>query len=219
MKKTVSICFLILLVLLPHLLNFDTAQARNTAVSNSEEYYLNSTRATLLIDESMTLSVEGVSDEEISFKSEDSSIVSTGAEKENSCEITGVAVGQTTITAKIKKKGAFFFMNSTTTLRCRVTVTPKAVSIKFKKRKYTLSVGEKRKTSVILRPSITTEVPVFSSSNSDIATVNTKGRVIAHSPGITIITATISNGMTARCKVIITDNTTKNRSTGPSKKS
>lgn len=208
MKKSNFICFFILLFLLSSLLNGYPAQAADSNKSNFEEYYLNVTRANLLLDDNMTLSVEGVSNEEISFKSEDNSIASVEEAENSSCEITGKSVGKTTITVKIKKKGVFFFMNSTTILRCRVTVNPKAVSIKFKKRQYKLSVGEKKKTSVILRPSITTEVPVFSSSNPDIATINAKGKITAREKGITVISATIKNGITARCKVIVSENKT-----------
>lgn len=203
MMKSKYNYFLIPVLLLSFLLNSYPVQAAQT-----EDYYLSVTRANLLLDDSMTLSVEGVSDEETSFKSEDSSIVSVKATENNTCELTGRSVGKTTITVKVKKKGTFFFMNSTTTLRCKITVNPKAASIKFKKKQYRLTVGTTKKTSVILRPSITTEVPVFSSSNPDIATINAKGKVTAMAKGITVISATIKNGMTARCKIIVSENRT-----------
>lgn len=209
MKKPKHTLLLILLFSLSSLLNCYPVQAETNDRDSDDEYYLSETCAKLLLDDSMDLSVEGVSDEEITFRSKDSSIASVGDVEDNKCTITGASVGKTTINVKIKTKGKFFFMGSSTTLKCKVTVSPKAVSVKFKKNQYKLLEGEKKKVAVILRPSITGEMPVFSSSNPDIATVNTKGKVFAKSKGITIISATIQNGMTARCKIIVSESTTK----------
>lgn len=209
MKKKIYTLFLILLFSLSSLLNCLTVQAETNDYDPDEGYYLSETNADLLLDDSIDLSVEGVSDEEISFRSKDSSIASVGDIEGNKCTITGASVGKTTILVKIKTKGKFFFMSTTTTLKCKVTVSPKAVSVKFKKNQYKLIEGEKKKVAVVLRPSITGEMPVFSSSNPDVATVNPKGKVIARSKGITIISATIQNGMTARCKIIVSENMTK----------
>lgn len=203
MKKSKYTCFLILVFLLSSLLN-----AYPVCAATSKNYALNVTQANLLLDDSMTLSVEGTTDEEISFKAENSSIASIEVTNRNSCELTSQAVGKTIITVKIKKKDTLFFMNSTTTLQCKLTVTPKAVSVKFKQKQYKLPVGTTKKIAVILRPSITTEVPFFSSSNPDIATINTKGKVTAISKGTTIVSATIKNGMTVRCKIVVSDNNT-----------
>ena len=213
MKKSKFSCFLILLFLLSSLLNAYPAQA-----ASAKDYSLSATQATLLLDDSMTLSVEGVTDEEISFKADNSSIASIEVTDKDRCELTSQAVGKTTITVKIKKKESFFFMNSTTTLYCKLSVTPKAVSVKFKKKEYKLPVGTSKKTAVILRPSITTEIPVFSSSNPDIATVNTKGKVTAISKGTTIVSATIKNGMTVRCKIIVSENKAHNSKTNKTNK-
>ncbi len=194
--------FLMFLLLFSLLLNGQTVQAEGSEYS--EEYYLNTTKASLLTGDTFTLYVEGTSDEEISFSSEDDSIVSIESIGENSCECTGISVGSTVITVKIRKK-VLFFTSSTTTLRCKVNVTPSAVSIRFKKRTYRLSIGKKKNAKVVLRPSITSEKPTFTSSNIRIATVNSKGRVTAKAVGTTTITATLKNGMQAQCKIVVTD--------------
>lgn len=203
MKKQIFRYFFIPLFLFSLLFDSQPVQARSS--HDSEDYFLSMTKASLLTEESMTLFVEGISEEEVSFKSEDSSIVSIQSTNGNSCEFTGKAVGNTVITVKIRKKGILFFMNSTTTLRCKVSVTPSAVSIRFKKKTYRLMVGEKKKINVILRPSITSEKPLFSSSNRKVATVNTNGRIRAKSIGNATITATLKNGTAAQCKVIVSD--------------
>lgn len=204
---TLSCYLLLFLCLFSLLLPCPAAQAGTTygQSNDSEEYYLNMTKVSLLPEESVTLTVEGVSDEEVSFKSEDSSIVSVGSSEGNSCECVGQSVGSTVITVKVKKKRALFFMNSTTTLRCKITVNPNAVSVKFKKRKYKMMVGQKKKACVVLRPSITSEIPVFTTSNPKVATVSTKGRITAKSTGVAIITATLKNGTSAQCRVIVSN--------------
>lgn len=200
MKKTFRY-FIIFTFLFSLLLDSQTALAAGSEYS--EEYYLNTTKASLLTGDTLSLYVEGTSDEEISFSSEDESIVSVESTGENSCQCTGLSVGSTVITVKVRKK-VLIFTSSTTTLRCKVTVTPSAVSIRFKKRTYRVSVGKKKKAKVVLRPSITSEKPTFSSSNTRIATVNSKGRVSARAAGTATITATLKNGMQAECKIIVT---------------
>ncbi len=200
MKKLYRTLF-IFLFLFSLLLDSQTALANGSEYS--EEYYLNTTKASILTGDTLSLYVEGTSDEEISFSSEDDSIVSIETTGENSCQCTGVAVGSTVITVKVRKK-VLFFTSSTTTLRCNINVTPSAVSIRFKKRTYRINVGKSKKPKVVLRPSITSEKPTFTSSNTRIATVNSKGKVTARATGTVTITAALKNGMQAQCKIIVT---------------
>lgn len=167
------------------------------------DYYLNVSKTDLLVNETFSLEVYGVTDEEISFRSEDSSIASVGSVSDNRCTVSGNGVGTTTITVKVRQKSAFFFMRSTTTLRCKINVTPAAASVRFKKSTYRMNIGKKKKLKINLRPTITTEKPVFASSNQNVATVSKTGKVKALSAGTTSITATISNGMVAKCQVIV----------------
>ncbi len=199
--KKISRCFLLFICLFSLLLDTPTASAAGSEYS--EEYYLNITKASLLAGDTLSLYVEGASDEEISFSSENDSIVSVESINENTCQCTGVSVGSTVITVKVRKK-VLFFTSSTTTLRCKITVTPSAVSIRFKKRTYRMNVGKKKKANVVLRPSITSEKPTFVSSDTKIVTVNSKGRIVAKAAGTAIITATLKNGIQAQCKVIVT---------------
>lgn len=200
MKKRIRFLFILIFVF-SLLLDTQTALAADSGYS--EEYYLNTTKASLLTGDDLSLYVEGTSNEEISFSSENDSIVSVEATGENSCKCTGISVGSTVITVKVRKK-VLFFTSSTTTLRCKITVTPSAVSIRFKKRIYRIGAGKKKKIKVVLRPSITSEKPTFTSSNTRIATVNSKGRVFARAVGTATITATLKNGMQAECKILVT---------------
>lgn len=170
----------------------------------NDSYFLSTASADILTGNTITLDIYGISEEEISYKSEDSSIASIESSSDSSCTIRGQAVGNTIITIKIKKKNRFFFMSSVTTLRCKINVTPLAASIRFKKKKYKLSVNQKKKLGITLRPSITKEVPIFTSSNRTVATVTVSGRVRTRSIGTATITATLQNGMTAKCKIVVT---------------
>ena len=204
MKIKVCAFFLVLILGLSLPLNSIQVQAANLKRGSDEEYSLNIVQKDLLLGDSFELTVDGITDEEVSFRSMDSSVVSL-EDSENGCICVGESVGSVIVVVKIKRKGGLFFLKPTTKLRCRVDVTPKAASVKFKKRKYNLTTGAKKKVAVILRPSITSEMPVFTSSAPNIVSVNANGRVVARASGTAIITATIQNGMEAYCKIIVDD--------------
>ncbi len=181
--------------------------SRHVLAKSEEEsdYFLSATEAELLTDTNFTLEVFGLSDEDVSFKSDNPSVASVTEATDNSCTVQGVGVGTTSIVVKIKAKGPLFFMASTATLQCRISVNPPAASIKIKKKKYKLSVGQKKKLGVILRPSITTEIPTYTSSQPEIATISSTGKIYAKAAGAAMITATLQNGRSAKCKVMVSD--------------
>lgn len=210
MKRVKKYRLLALLLLLSLLLDNTSVAAAKKKATRDEKYSLNVTASELLLGESFTLSVDGVTDEEVSFKSQDSDTVSIASgENDTSCECRGEAVGKTTVTVKIKEKGFLFFKNTAIQLTCKVTVSPRATSVRCTKKNLRLAVGAKKKLAVILRPSIATEIPLFSSSDTDVATVNTAGKVVAKSKGTAVITVTIQNGNTSNCKVTVTSSKEK----------
>ncbi len=91
-------------------------------------------------------------------------------------------------------------------LKCRVKVTLNAVGIKFTKKNIRLETDEQIRLETIIKPSSSTEKPVFESDDTDVATVSSKGVVTAVSPGIVTITATLlSCNLTATCTVVVED--------------
>ncbi len=94
----------------------------------------------------------------------------------------------------------------------RIKASAKAVSIKFRRSKYKLKLGQKKRIKVTIRPSIATEKPVFASDNTMIADFINGNLLQAKLPGTTYITATLSNGRRARCKIIV-----KNKKTNANK--
>lgn len=140
----------------------------------------------------------------VRFTSDDKTIVSL-AEKSGeqntrakSAVITATGIGSTTIRASVySSKGKVV-----RTLKTRVHVTPYAVSIKFTEKKVKLEVSQTMKLSVIIKPNTSQELPVFSTSNADIVTVNSKGLLTAAAPGEAVITATLlSSGQKVQCRV------------------
>lgn len=213
MKRVKKYRLVALLLLLSLLLDNPSVVSAKKKTAQDEKYSLNVVSSDLLLEENFTLSVDGVTDEEVSFKSQDNNIVSvTSGDSNTSCQCKGEAVGSTSVSVKIKEKGFLFFKSTTTQLTCRITVSPKATSVRCAKKTLRLAAGSKKKLAVIMRPSITTEVPQFISSDTEVATVSVTGKITAKSKGSTIITATIQNGNMSSCRVIVTkSNTEKNK--------
>jgi len=214
MRRITRICMLVLLlatVLLPHSKAFASSDtfARKASVSyharrTSEiSPFLKRKSTSILTGTSSLLTVYEVpEDSEITYKSSDETILTVTPGENNTCEYTGTGVGTATITIKIQEP-VFLFVNNTYTLKFTVDVTPKAVSVKFRKTKYRLETGESKKLLYTLRPSITDEIPKFESSDADIVSVSSKGRIYAKSKGTAYITAVISNGSYDKCKVTV----------------
>ena len=81
-----------------------------------------------------------------------------------------------------------------------------AVSIELNKTTVSLKVTETVQLTATILPETTSDKTVtWTSSDSHIATVNTKGLVTAVSVGTATITATSSNGLTASCNVSVTE--------------
>ena len=115
--------------------------------------------------------------------------------------VTGISVGTTLIKATT---------NDGTNLMafCIVNVTPKQVkSIIIDKDEMTLERGESVQLSVTVYPQDADDSSVeWSSENNEVATVDSKGTVVAISSGTTIIRATTNDGsnLTAECQVTVT---------------
>ena len=215
MRKILRICMLALAVIFAALpcnrafASSDTfiktarSVPRYTKNANKTEPFIKKDSTSILTGTSDILTVFKVPDDSsISYKSSDESILTVEPGEDNTCEYTGIGVGTATITIKIQEP-VFLFVTNTYTLKLKVDVTPKAVSIKFRKTKYKLNTWGSRKLQYTLRPSITDEVPKFESSDNEIVSVSSKGKIYAKAKGIAYITATISNGNYDTCKITV----------------
>lgn len=90
------------------------------------------------------------------------------------------------------------------TLKVKVKVTPYAVSVKFGKKKIYLNETKNTKLNTIIKPNISQEISLYESSDTDVATVNSRGIVTAVAAGEAVITATLlSSGQSASCTVVV----------------
>lgn len=177
------------------------------ADSASKKTKLNVKKLTLTKNENYTLRVYNMKkNQTVKFVSDNEAVVVVNEKRntlkgsDKSADITAVNVGSTFVRANIySKKGKLV-----RTLKTSVKVTPYAISIKFTQKKVNLDVSGTVKLAVIIKPSTSQEVPLFSSSNPDVVTVNSRGVITAVSPGEAVITATLlSNGQTATCTVCV----------------
>ena len=133
----------------------------------------------------------------IIYRSSDNSV----AFVDNRGYITGISNGECMITATIVSNGS-----ASQILRCNIVVGPAAISIKLTKSEIVLCVGMKKTLKSIVSPLNTVEKPVFYSSDKDVASVTSIGRVRAKGLGTASVFAFLMNGESAECKVyVLTD--------------
>lgn len=159
----------------------------------------------ILQDDSYTLNLENVpSDCTVGFKSSDTSILSVRKLSDTSCRYTGTGYGEAKIIAKVTRNNGFLFFEEKKVLHAKVNVAPHAASVMFQKSSRKITVGQKISLPLTIRPSISTEVPVFESQNRKIASINKKGVVTGRKKGKVYITTRIANGNIARCRITVT---------------
>lgn len=114
--------------------------------------------------------------------------------------VTAVNPGNTYVRATISNSRG----RVVRTLKVKVKVTPYAVSVKFGKKKIYLNETKNTKLNTIIKPNISQEIPLYESSDTDVATVNSLGIVTAVAAGEAVITATLlSSGQSASCTVVV----------------
>ena len=174
---------------------------RNRNKKNVDEYELSKRKDGIIVKKRKSLSVLNIKRKcNIEFSSSDTNVLGVKKLSDNTCEYRGKRAGSADINVKITKPG-FLFMPDTTYLKCRVEVSPKAVSIRFTKKRIIIKSGNSRKLKLTTRPSISKEKATFVSSDTDIVQVDSKGRITAGFIGTATITARISNGKIAKCRV------------------
>ncbi len=150
---------------------------------------LNTTSASVIIDDSYTLRVYNTyAEQTIVCKSSDSKIVSVKASDKSSSAfiLKGKKCGTAEITVRIKEG-----LSTIDTLKCDITVGLPAISVSFTRPKIKLAVNGRTSLKTILKPSDTVEEPTYVSSDTDIAYISKKGTVIAKTIGECTITAYI----------------------------
>ena len=154
--------------------------------------------------DSCVVSLQNVKDNmSVVFRSSDSSVLTVKKLSDSSCRVTGMGYGNAKVIAHVTKSNGFFLFDETETIDSKFKISPKAASIRFRSNQKKITVQSTAKLAMTMRPSISKEKPVFQTQNSRIATVSSKGVVTGRKAGKTYITATIRNGKSAKCKIIV----------------
>lgn len=137
----------------------------------------------------------------IVFSSDNESIATVASTTQPKLAVvTAVNPGNTYVRATISNSRG----RVVRTLKVKVKVTPYAVSVKFGKKKIYLNETKNTKLNTIIKPNISQEIPLYESSDTDVATVNSRGIVTAVAAGEAVITATLlSSGQSASCTVVV----------------
>ncbi|MBR1385694.1 MAG: Ig-like domain-containing protein [Bacilli bacterium] len=174
--------------------------------SQKEDYLtieLNETNKTLIIGETLqlvgTISPNNNVSNTITWESDNSEVASV----ENGL-VTAKKEGSATITAKLE---------SGAKATCEVTVKKnndvRILTIKMNVSIINLNINGSSQLSVSITPKNATDKTIsWSSSNSNIATVDNNGKVTAKKEGTTVIIAKSSNGMVAKCTVVVSSGKT-----------
>ncbi len=159
---------------------------------------LNKTEATLKATETVALEAtvgpETTTDKTVTWTTSDASIATVD---ENGV-VTAVTVGKATITATTVN-------GLKATSEITVVATP-AASITLNKTEATLKATETVSLEATVAPDTTTDKSViWSSSDSNIATVDENGVITAVAVGKATITATTANGLKAECEITVVE--------------
>lgn len=169
-----------------------TQPLKSLKFENSKETFYVGKQAKL----SLIYNPSNASNKSCTWKSSDKSVATVDSEG----RVKAVAVGTCTITAKSKDGGH--------TATCKLTVTKKVypTSVKLNYSRKTITAGKTYQLKATVSPSNASIKTVkWSSSDTNIATVNSKGLVTAKKGGTATITCTTTSGSKkAICKITVT---------------
>ncbi len=116
--------------------------------------------------------------------------------------VSALSIGTTVVTVTIEDSEAPED-SKPLTLQCKVTVGPPAIFVMLSRQQAELVVGQRAVMYWLIAPLNTAELPKFSSSNPEIASVSAGGIVTAKSEGTTYIFAQIDNGHYSACRITV----------------
>ncbi|MDR1699868.1 MAG: Ig-like domain-containing protein [Lachnoclostridium sp.] len=115
-------------------------------------------------------------------------------------QIQALDIGTATVKVTVRHK-----RKPISVLYCTINVTPPAFSVKFKTQYYEMNARDFFDLNPIIKPVNSSSFPIYSSSDKNVVTVNAKGRVRAIDGGEATITATLPNGQTDTCRILVWD--------------
>lgn len=161
---------------------------------------LNVKTKALVKDVEYTLKIYNLSEnQKATFKSNDPEVATVD---ENGV-ILGISNGTALISVTVKEDG-----KTVASLSCEVTVGPPAINVRLTKSEVLLVVGKRTTLKTILLPNNTTEAAKFYSSDQEVVSVSSTGKITAKAVGEAYVFAIIDNGKYDLCKVTVVDSET-----------
>ena len=187
---------IITLVLLLFVGLFSMSAAPATAFAGTSEPKLNVKSKDIVKGKDYALKVYNLTETQtVTFTSEDVEIASV----DEAGLVTALSVGTTVVTAVIEDTES----ESPVELQCKITVGPPAIFVKLSRQTTEMVVGQRALMYWLVSPFTTVEVPKFSSSAPDIASVSAGGIVSARAEGTAYIFAQLDNGYFDLCRVTV----------------
>lgn len=118
--------------------------------------------------------------------------------------VTALSIGTTVVTAVIEDSEASE-ETEPVALECKITVGPPALFILFSRLELEMTVGDRTMMSWMIAPLNTVELPKFSSSAPEVASVSAGGIVTAKSAGTAYIFAQLDNGHFGACRITVNE--------------
>lgn len=115
--------------------------------------------------------------------------------------VTALSIGTTIVTAVIEDSES----TEPVVLECKVTVGPPALFILFSRLEKEMVVGQRSMMTWMIAPLNTVELPKFSSSAPEVASVSAGGIVTAKSAGTAYIFAQLDNGHFGACRITVSE--------------
>ncbi len=201
-KVALSVLVLLCLILSPEANSTKLYAGEVLTDEKIAEPKLNVTELSMVTDDNFNLRVYNLTeDQKVQFKSENAEIVSVS----KSGKLSALNVGETVVTVTLKSNAP----KEDVIFKCKVYVGPPAISIRLTLSEITLEVGKRKTLQAILKPNTTAETAVFTSYDTEIATVTAAGRVLAKKVGKTYIISYIGNGKYDICTVNVVEATEK----------
>ncbi|MBQ1394251.1 MAG: hypothetical protein IIY81_12150 [Lachnospiraceae bacterium] len=166
-------------------------QTKSVAYAAEKKIKFNKKEVDIVKRQQFTLKITGCrKTDDVVFETKDSDTVSIQSTTKRSCKIRGNVVGNTKILAHVYRN-----TRKISTLKCNVSVTPPAVSVRFRTSSITLDVNNSINLMAFLnlKPKNTAEKPYFSCSDHSVVRIRPNGRITALKEGNATITASILN--------------------------
>ena len=193
-KGIITLVFLLSVSLFTLFANASTAYAAGTPKLNVKS-------KAIVKGKDYALKVYNLSETQtVTFTVEDEEIASV----DETGVVTALSIGTTVVTAVIEDSEASE-PTEPVVLECKITVGPPAIFILFSHLEREMVVGQRSMMTWMIAPLNTVELPKFSSSAPEVASVSAGGIVTAKSAGTAYIFAQLDNGQFGACRITVSE--------------